>query len=126
MSAQLDKFLAAYSRESRENTLCLRKLLLEVFPKADESIEAKTGMITYSSPSERSTWVFAIAVNMKHISLIFSNGARIPDPANLLSGMGKEARHIKIKSEEEAQNRSLRQLLQEALKLAKRGNQDAA
>ena len=116
MTDQLDPFLAAFSRESRENTLCLRKMVFEVFPNVYESIDFKTGMITYSLSKERNMWVFAIALHMKHINLIFSQGAKLPDPTKLLAGTGKEARHIKFKSESETQNIALRQLLQEALK----------
>lgn len=111
MTDQLDRFLAAYSRESRENMLCLRKLLLDEFPNADESIDPKTGMITYYRPTEGKTWVFAITLHMKHINLIFSKGVQLLDPAKLLAGTGKEARHIKIKSEAQTQNPALRQLL---------------
>jgi hypothetical protein len=117
MTDQLDPFLAAYSRESRENTLCLRNLVFEVFPNMNETIDNKTGMITYSLSKERNIWVFAISLHMKHINLIFSKGAKLPDPTKLLTGTGKETRHIKIKSEGEIQNPAVRQLLQEVSKL---------
>ncbi len=116
MGNALDAFLSAYSRESRENTLCLRKLLLEVFPTANEHIDPKTGTITYSRKNE--PWLFAIGLHLKHLTLIFSNGASLPDPAGLLSGTGPHARHIKIRSEAESLNPALRQLLVDALKQA--------
>jgi hypothetical protein len=116
MDKQLDEFLAKYSRESRENVLCLRKLLFEIFPSATEQIDDKAGMITYSVP-KRKKWVLAIAVHMKHINLIFSGGAQISDPSGLLAGRGKEIRHIKIRSEDETQNSNLQTILKEALKV---------
>jgi hypothetical protein len=114
MDKQLDEFLAKYSRESRENTLCLRRLLFEVFPNATEQIDSKAGLITYSYP-KRNKWVLAIVVHMKHISLIFSQGAQLSDPSALLGGRGQEARHIKIRSESETQNSDLKRILKEAL-----------
>jgi hypothetical protein len=48
---------------------------------------------------------------------MFSKGTQIPDPARLLSGTGKQARHVRITSEAETQNPALWQLLQEALKI---------
>lgn len=117
MGIQLDAFLALYSRETRENVLCLRTLLLEVFLGAVEQIDAKTGIITYSLPKASEGFVFAIVPHMKHINLLFSKGAELSDPEGLLAGTGKQVRHLKIKSEAETQNPALRFLLQEALKL---------
>jgi hypothetical protein len=54
---------------------------------------------------------------MKHVNLMFSQGAKLPDPSRLLAGTGKQARHVKITSEEQTQNPALRSLLGEALKL---------
>jgi len=115
MSKELDAFLALFSRESRENTLALRKLLLDVFPNAEERIQPKTGMITYSQPGKED-WFFALSLHMKYVNLIFDNGAQLDAPTGLLSGTGKEARHVKIRSEAETQNTALRQLLQDAVK----------
>ena len=115
MSKELDAILAQFSRESRENTLALRKLLFEIFPNAKEYIRPKTGMITYSQPG-KSDWVFALSLHMKHVTLIFGNGAQLADPSGVLSGKGKEARHVKTKSEVETQNSALRQLLEDAVK----------
>jgi hypothetical protein len=117
MTHELDAFLASYSRESRENTLCLRKLVLNVFQNADEQINVKTGLITYSLPQKPSKdWILAIAPHMKHINLIFSRGAQLPDPSKLLAGTGPQARHVKIRSEVETENPALRQILQESLR----------
>ena len=115
MSKELDAFLAQFSRESRENTLALRKLLFEVFPNAQEYIRPKTGMITYSRLG-KSDWLFALSLHMKHVNLIFGNGAQLADPSGVLSGTGKEARRVKIKSEAETQNSALHKLLEEAVK----------
>jgi hypothetical protein len=46
MSRDLDAFLAQYSRESREMALCLRTLILDVFPHSIEIIDPKNGIIT--------------------------------------------------------------------------------
>ena len=116
MSEELDAFLSMYSREAREMALCIRTLVLEVFPNATEQIDPKSGIIAYGGKSYKSL-VFAIAPHMKHVNLMFSKGTQIPDPTKLLVGTGKQARHVKIRSEEQTQNPALRKLLQEALKL---------
>lgn len=119
MCNQLDAFLASYSREAREIAICLRKLVLDVFPSADEQIDPKTGRITYGFDRKTSKGVVcAIALHMKHVNLIFNEGSQIPDPSKLLNGTGNRARHIKIKSEAETENPELKLLLKEAQKLS--------
>ena len=119
MDDQLDVFLSSYSREAREIALCLRQLVLEVFPNGAEQIDPKTGTITYGLDRKTSkTLVCAIMPHMKHVNLIFSKGAQIPDPTKLLVGTGGQARHVKIRSEAETENPALRLLLKEAQKLS--------
>jgi hypothetical protein len=118
MNKQLNAFLASYSREAREIALCLRKLVLEVFPNADEQIDSKTGMIVYSFGRKScKSWVCAIALHMKWVNLLFSKGSQIPDPSRLLSGTGEQTRHVKIRSDVETEKPALCTLLKEALKL---------
>ncbi|MFB3890054.1 MAG: DUF1801 domain-containing protein [Candidatus Bathyarchaeia archaeon] len=117
MSKALDAFLAQYSREAREIALCLRALVLEVFPDALEQIDPKSGIIAYEYSKTLEGLVCAIAPHMKHVNLMFSKGAQLSDPSRLLEGTGRQARHVKLRSEAETQNPALRQLLEEALKL---------
>jgi hypothetical protein len=120
MSHSIDAFLSSYSREAREIALCLRTLVLEVFPEAVEQIDPKSGIIAYGYNRTYQGFVCAIAPHMKHVNLMFSRGAAIPDPAKMLVGTGKQARHVKIKSEAETENPALRLLLQEAIKLSQK------
>ena len=120
MSKELDNFLAAYSREAREITLSLRRIVVNVFHNAEEQVNTKTGMITYSFSKKISgSWVCAIAPHMKHVNLIFSNGSQISDPAKLLVGTGVQTRHVKLKSEVETEDPELILLLKEAIKLGR-------
>ena len=117
MGNQLDSFLALYSREAREITLCLRTLVLDVFPDATERIDLGAGIIAYSRGKAVKEWVFAISPHMKHVNLLFGKGAHVPDPTSMLVGSGEQTRHVKVKSEAETQNSALRLLLEEALNL---------
>jgi len=114
MNRQLDSFLASYSREAREIALCLRKLVLDVFPRAVEQIDPKAGIIAYGINKTETGLVCAIAPHMKYVNLLFSRGASLHDEAKMLVGTGKQARHVKIKSEAETENPALRLLLKEA------------
>jgi len=117
MGNQLDSFLASYSREAREIALCLRTLVLNVFPEATEWVNPRAGIIAYSRGVAAKDWVFAIAPHMKHVNLLLSEGAKIQDPHKLLAGSGELMRRVKIKSEVETHNSALRQLLEETLRM---------
>jgi len=117
LSNQLDRFLSLYSREAREIALCLRETLLEIFPNAKEQIDLQSGIIAYGYDSTYKGLVFAIAPHIKHVNLMINRGTSISDPDRLLAGTGKQARHIKFKSEEETKNPALRRLLKNALTL---------
>ena len=120
MDDQLDTFLALYSREAREIALCLRTLVLSVFPDATEKIEPRAAIIAYIRGKAAKEFVFAISPHMKHVNLLLSHGAKIPDPHRLLVGSGEVARHVKIKSEAETQNPALQLLLEKALRASLR------
>ncbi len=117
MNSQINAFLASYSREAREIALCLRKLVLDVISNANEKIDSETGTIIYFGQNTQKSCVCAIAPHMKHVNLIFSKGALLPDPSKLLCGKGEQARHVKFRSEAETENSALQLLLKEALKL---------
>ena len=114
MSNPLDSFLASYSREAREIALCLRNLVLDVFPQAIEQIDPKSGIIAYGFNKTNNAIVCAIAPHMKHVNLLFSRGTSLPDATKMLVGTGKQARHLKIKAEAETEDPALRLLLKEA------------
>ncbi len=121
MSNALDIFLAHYSREAREIALCLRTLILDVFPNAIEQIDPKSGIIAYGfTRNSYKGLVCAIQPHMKHVNLMFSKGTKLSDPAKLLDGTGKLARHVKFRSEAEIQNPELRKMLEEAIELSKK------
>jgi hypothetical protein len=120
MREQLNAFLAMYSRESRENVLCLRNLILEVFPGAVEDVDPKSGLIAYGVGGKGyQGLVLAIMPHMKHVNLMFSKGAQLPDSDGLLTGTGKQARHVRITSEAETQNPTLKLLITKAIELNK-------
>lgn len=117
MNDDLNVFLSAYTREAREIALCLRTLVLDVFPDSIEQIDPKSGIIAYGYDRTYKGLVCAIAPHSKHVNFMFSKGTQLPDPSKLLDGTGKHARHVKIRSEAETQNPALRALLEEAIQL---------
>jgi hypothetical protein len=119
MKEEMKTFLAPLTREAKEITLCLRNLVLDAFQDAIEIISLKSGIIAYGFDKTCKEFVCAIAPYPKHVNLMFSRGTEIPDPAGLLAGAGKHARHVKIKSEAQTQNPILRLLLDNAIRIGR-------
>lgn len=55
-----------------------------------------------------------LMVAKQHVSLGFSQGTSLPDPAKLLEGTGKNVRHVKLRTPEQVGNPHLENLLIEA------------
>lgn len=91
-----------------------RQLVLQVTPDAVEGIETAWGGYLLFKQVQEGNTVCWISLHKKHVSLGFSMGADMSDPAGLLQGTGKRQRHVKIKNAEELQRPALRALLQEA------------
>lgn len=117
MTDAFDEFLAKYSREAREISLCLRALVLDIFPSAVEQIDPKSGTAVYGYNKPYKGLVLAIQPHKKHVNLMFSKGTQIPDPEGRLIGTGIHARHVRFTSEEQTQSPSLRRLIENALEL---------
>ncbi|MBI5671023.1 MAG: DUF1801 domain-containing protein [Chloroflexi bacterium] len=47
-----------------------------------------------------------------HVNLGFARGVSLPDPAGLLEGTGKKARHVKLRTAEDVDNLAVRELLE--------------
>jgi hypothetical protein len=70
-------------------------------------------------PSERpSEAIFSIALFPRWVSLFFLQGANLADPAKLLSGGGKVARHIVLEDAATLDKPAVRALMQQALEKA--------
>jgi hypothetical protein len=55
--------------------------------------------------------VFVLAPHSEHLTLGFSRGSELPDPAGLLQGSGKVQRHVKLRRPEELDQPALRDLI---------------
>jgi hypothetical protein len=56
-----------------------------------------------------------VVVYTKHVNLMFTHGAKLPDPDRRLRGSGKQIRHLQVKSEDDLQNEVLRHFLNAAI-----------
>jgi hypothetical protein len=112
----LGEFLSPYTPDVRELVLKARHLVMDVLPEAIELVDPPSKIVGYGYGRRYADLVCAIAPYKSYVNLIFSVGASLPDPEGLLSGTGKHARHVKIRSAEDIDHPGVRVLLEEALR----------
>ncbi len=107
-------FLATYSSEVRDLAWRVRAAVLTVLPQAVEQVDVPSKLIGYSFGQKMADVVCVIMPLKTAVNLGFARGTDLPDPAKLLEGTGKRARHVKIKTTADLENPALRALLEAA------------
>lgn len=112
MTNAVEEFLSNFPETIRKIINELRKMAKDAMPKAHEFLyydavnysvnDSPTGRICYLSPSQ------------DHVMVGFLFGVHLDDKHHLLQGFGKQARHIKIKTMNDAKNRDLKDLVRAA------------
>lgn len=113
--SDLERFLEPLSPEIRALVRQARELILECIPEALEMVDPPSGIVAYGFSPQYRDLIFALAPFKNHLNLMFARGADLPDPADLLSGTGKRARHVRIERSEDLQRPELRSLILAAL-----------
>src|SRR3989441_5659689 len=106
------EFLSNHPHKRRKITEELRHMARRAMHRANEFLYYDA--VNYSlsdSPLER---ICYISPGQNQVTLGFLFGAHLDDQHHLLQGIGKRARHIKIRTLEEAKNPALKQLVKAA------------
>jgi hypothetical protein len=111
-SPDLYAFLAAYAPEVQAIALRLRQLILEIVPASIEQVDRSGKLIGYGFKPTCKDTICVIMPLKAAVNLGFPRGVDLPDPAGLLTGTGKRARHVKITSLQEIDDPRLLALLQ--------------
>jgi uncharacterized protein YdhG (YjbR/CyaY superfamily) len=98
--------------EHRESVAMLRATVRECAPNAEELVSYN--MPVFKAAGKIFAWIIA---TKKDITFSFREGVRFEDKFNLLRGVGKHARHIKIKSAGSVDRNVLRYYIKQALDL---------
>ena len=108
----LQKFLAAYSKDVQELFHQVRKLIVQCNGATNELIwdNYNALAIAYSDSLELSDAYCHIALYSKHVNLGFNRGAELSSTLKL-EGKGKLIRHIKIKSPQDLNQEGLKELI---------------
>jgi hypothetical protein len=113
-------FLSSYSPEIQAVALKARRLVLELAPDAIEQVDLPARMIAYGfAPTYKDT-ICVIMPLKAGVNLGFPRGAGLPDPAGLLSGAGKRARHVRLSEPGDVDNPALHKLLELSIQQIRR------
>ncbi len=115
----LQNFLAKYSPEITELALEVRDVVIATYSSASEMVDPPSNIIVYGTSPKYADLVCAIALFDHHINLMFRQGTSLPDPAGLLTGTGKRARHVRIENIADIQRPEVRELILAAVNLAR-------
>jgi hypothetical protein len=113
---EIEQFLSPYDEQVFSQALKIRAILLASFPAIIEQIDVPAKMIAYCYGQKYVELLCVLIPSKKGLKLGFNRGVELPDPEKLLKGTGKISRYIEIKTEQQINSTSLKQLLVEALK----------
>jgi hypothetical protein len=111
LNAEFDRFLAPFMPVVQAVARRVRSLVLAVMPDAIEQLDPSARLIAYGFDRTYRGLVCGIALQRGYVNLMFARGAELPDPAGLLTGAGKRARHVKIQQPDDLASPELRALL---------------
>lgn len=72
------------------------------------------GIVYELEPGNHQTMICGHFVYKSHVSLEFTNGYQLHDPEHVLEGKGKYRRHIKLFSEGDISEKSVRSMIEQA------------
>lgn len=117
---ELIRQLADYDLRVGELALALRDIMLAEAPAAAETVFRSYALVLwYSFTGKLSDSFCYIALYTKHVNVGFYRGAELEDPERLLTGEGKQLRHIKILGPDDLKKPYLRKFIRAAIKHAK-------
>ncbi len=113
----IDKFDPAVARQIK----ALRKALRKRLPGAVELVYDNYNFFVIGyGPNERaSEAVLSMAADAHGVSICFTHGVKLPDPAKLLTGGGNQVRFLKHVSASDVTKPEVDELIEAALVLAK-------
>lgn len=115
MESEVNAFLAGYTPGVQMIVYELRALVLDVVPEAIEQIDVPAKLIAYGFRQTYKDTICVIMPLKAGVNLGFPRGIDLPDPASLLTGTGKKARHVRITTIEDVKATALRALLEAAV-----------
>jgi hypothetical protein len=114
-------FLSCYSPPVRALALELRALVLELIPGVIEQVDLPARLLAYGYDRTYKGTICVIMPLKGAVNLGFARGVDLSDPADLLAGTGKRARHVRITASEQVHSSALSALLEAAAAITSHG-----
>ena len=111
------QLLSGSSAEVRDLATRARAFIKAVLPDAVEEVDPPDRLIGFTFiPGTVKGLIVAITLQRTYVNIMFSKGVELIelDPAGLLEGTGKVARHIKVRSAAQLDQPELQALIEEA------------
>ena len=125
-SKAADSFLAKYPPEVQEIAHATRKLLYDVFPDIEETVQESTRLIGYRYGPGYKGLLCTLIPSQKGVKLGIFRALELSDPRKLLQGEGKVHRHVPLSRVDDLRQVGLRPLLRQALVVWQRRNRASA
>jgi hypothetical protein len=98
--------------------LALRELVLMEAPDAEEVLySVYAQVIVFKLPVRKRAAFCGVVAYSRHVNLMFYFGAHLPDPHGVLTGTGKQMRHIRFDSLDDLRHSYLRGYIRSAIEL---------
>ncbi len=117
MRPDVEEFLEDFAPEVQAIARKLRELVLAVYPEAVEQVDRPAKLLGYGRDATYKGTLCVIMPQKTYVNLGLPRGASMPDPAGLLEGTGKRARHVKVRTLAGAEAPALRALVEAAGKV---------
>jgi len=118
--ASAEAFLSAFSPGVQALAHRLRAMVLAALPTALEQVDLPAKLLAYGWAATYKATICVIMPLKAGVNLGFPFGAELPDPAGLLTGTGKRARHVRLTHPAELEQPALRALIDASADLAER------
>ena len=112
---EIEDFLSGYHEKVFANAMLLREVLFANLPGIIEQLDIPAKMVGYCYGQKYAELICVIIPSKKGLKLGFNRGVDLTDPDKLLEGTGKISRYVQIKSTEQINSASIKQLLEHAL-----------
>ena len=118
--AQLDALIDRYTPKVAGDARQALRFMRARLPTATRLVyDNYTALVVgFGAGPKASDIIFSIALYPRYVTLFFTRGAELWDPAGLLEGEGKGVRHLKLRPVSRIQSPEARELIDAAVSIA--------
>jgi Domain of unknown function (DU1801) len=97
-----DRFLEGSTADVAATARAVRRAILEALPNTAEWFDPGNGLLAFGATRTMRDLIFAVIPHKTHVNLQLVDGVDLPNPHGRIEGTGKRARHVKVRSADQA------------------------